>query len=77
MDCNDILIKCQGFNFVQDRAVCDQVLTLEELISLCEDLYCEVNRLTEIIDVLNQDIEDNYKPIDILEQYGINNSDFI
>lgn len=77
MDCNDILIKCYGRNFVKDKAYSDTILTIEELVGLCEDLYCEVNRLTERIQDLEQDIEDNYKPIDKVEQYGINNSDFI
>lgn len=77
MDLNDILIKCQGFNFVQDRALSEQVLTIEELVGLCEDLYHEVNILKEKIEDLEQDIEDNYKPIDKMEEYGINNLDFI
>ena len=77
MDLNDILIKCQGFNFVKDRAICDTTLSLEELLSLCEELYSEVDRLTEVIQDLEQDIEDNYKPIDKVEQYGINNNAFI
>ena len=77
MDLNDILIKCQGLNFVQDRAICDTTLSLEELLSLCEELYSEVDRLTKVIQDLEQDIEDNYIPVSKSEQYGINDSDFI
>lgn len=73
----NILIKCEGRNFVKDKAVCDRIMTLEEVLDLCEELYSEVDRLTEVIQDLEQDIEDNYKPIDKVEQYGINNNDFI
>ena len=77
MDLKDILIKCDGRNFVKNKAVCDRTMTLEELLDLCEDLYNEIDRLTEKIDDLEQDIQDNYKHIDKMEQYGISNSDFI
>lgn len=77
MDLKDVLIKCQGCNFVKERAIIDQVLTLEELISLCEDLYCEVERLQEKLDDLEEDLQENYIPKSKAEQYGINDSDFI
>lgn len=73
----NILIKCDGRNFVRDFAVHDRIMTLEEVLDLCEELYNETQRLNEKIDDLEQDIEDNYKPIDKVEQYGINNNDFI
>lgn len=73
----NILIKCDGRNFVRDFAVHDRIMTLEEVLDLCEELYSEVDRLTKVIQDLEQDIEDNYKPIDKVEQYGINNNDFI
>lgn len=73
----NILIKCDGRNFVRDFAVHDRIMTLEEVLDLCEELYSEVDRLTEVIQDLEQDIKDNYKPIDKVEQYGINNNDFI
>lgn len=73
----NILIKCEGRNFVKDKAVCDRIMTLEEVLDLCEELYNETQRLNEKIDDLEQDIQENYKPIDKSEQYGINDSDFI
>ena len=73
----NILIKCDGRNFVRDFAVHDRIMTLEELLDLCENLYNEVDILTEKINDLEQDIQENYKPIDKSEQYGINDSDFI
>ena len=68
----DILIKCDGRNFVKEKAVCDRVLTLEEILDLCEELYNETERLNEKINDLEQDIEDNYIPVSKSEQYGIN-----
>lgn len=73
----NILIKCDGRNFVRDFAVHDRIMTLEEVLDLCEELYNETQRLNEKIDDLEQDIQENYKPIDKSEQYGINDSDFI
>lgn len=77
MDLNDILIKCDGRNFVEDKAICDRIITLEELLDLCEELYNEVDILNKKIDELEQDIQDNYIPVDKSEQYGISDSDFI
>ena len=77
MDCNDILIKCYGRNFVKDKSFSDQVLTLEELIMICEDLYYENEILQEKLDDLEEDLQENYIPKSKAEQYGISDSDFI
>lgn len=77
MDCNDILIKCYGRNFVEDKAYSDTILTIEELVGLCEDLYYENKRLQEKLDDLEEDLEENYIPKNKSEQYGISDSDFI
>ena len=77
MDCNDILIKCYGRNFVKDKSFSDQVLTIEELVGLCEDLYYEIERLQEKLDDLEEDLQENYTPKNKSEQYGISDSDFI
>ena len=60
MDLKDILIKCDGYNFVENLALIDRVLTLEDLINLCEDLYYENQRLEEKIEELEQNIQENY-----------------
>ena len=77
MDCNDILIKCYGRNFVKDKAYSDTILTIEELVGLCEDLYYENKRLQEKLDDLEEDLQENYIPKSKSEQYGISDSDFI
>ena len=60
MDLNDILIKCDGFNFVENNSVANRTITLEGLLNICQDLYYENQRLEEQIEELEQDIEDNY-----------------
>lgn len=60
MDLNDILIKCDGFNFVENNSVANRTITLEDLLNICQDLYYENQRLKEQIEELEQDIEDNY-----------------
>ncbi|MBQ8206788.1 MAG: hypothetical protein IJZ77_04930 [Bacilli bacterium] len=60
MDLNDILIKCDGFNFVENNSVANRTITLEDLLNICQDLYYENQRLEEQIEELEQDIEDNY-----------------
>lgn len=77
MELKDILLNCDGYNFVDDKAYADRTLTLEELLDLTENLYMEVERLMEKIEDIEQDIEDNYRKIPLDEQYGLNNNDFI
>jgi hypothetical protein len=74
---NDITINCDGYNFVDDRAVYRRNLTLNELLELTEDLFIENGRLNEEIEDLNKQIEENYRPIPVAEQVGISDSDFI
>lgn len=45
--------------------------------SMIEDLLCEIDRLKEKYDDLEQDLHDNYKPYTRSEMYGISESDFI
>lgn len=47
------------------------------LIDLYSDLYSDYLSLQEELEHLKQDIEDNYKPIPISEQVGIDDKDFI
>lgn len=47
------------------------------LIDLYSDLYGDYLSLQEELEHLKQDIEDNYKPISISEQVGIDDKDFI
>lgn len=51
-------------------------LPSESITSIFEDLICEIDRLEEKYEDLEQDLEDNYRPIPLSEQYGISDRDF-
>ena len=52
-------------------------ISTDNLLSIIEDLMCEVDRLQEELEDMEQDIQDNYKPIPVAEQVGISDKDFI
>lgn len=47
------------------------------LFSMVEDMLGEVEKLSEDILDLERDIEDNYRPIPLSEQYEISDREFI
>lgn len=49
----------------------------ECMLSMIEDLLCEIEHLEEKIEDIIQDRNDNYKPIPYAEQVGISDRDFI
>lgn len=53
-------------------------LPSESIVSIFEDLICEINRLEEKYKDLEQDIEENYelKSFNPYEEYGISERDF-
>lgn len=55
----------------------DGYIEIETLINIIEDLICEVDRLQEEIEDIEQDKQDNYRPIPVAEQVGISDRDFI
>jgi hypothetical protein len=44
---------------------------------IIEDLLLEIDRLQEKYEDLEQNLEENYKPIPVSEQYGVTNHDFL
>lgn len=52
-------------------------ISTDNLFTIIEDLICEVDKLEEQLEDLNNDIKDNYKPIPVSEQVGISEKDFI
>lgn len=52
-------------------------LPSESIISIIEDLISEIDKLEEKYSDLEQDLEDNYRPIPVSEQVGISDRDFI
>ena len=53
------------------------IISINDLISVIEDLDDEVDNWKEKYEDLEQDLHDNYKPISHSEMYGISDSDFI
>lgn len=47
-------------------------LPAESIMSIVEDLLCEIDNLKEQYDDLEQDLLSNYKPIETLSLYDIN-----
>ena len=48
-----------------------------DIMSEAEDLKSELEALQEKYDDLEQDIQENYKPIDKYKFYGVNERDFL
>ena len=49
----------------------------DSIENMLQDLLSEIDRLEEKIEDMDQDIEDNYRPIPVAEQVGISDKDFI
>ena len=49
----------------------------DDAISIIEELVNEIEVKEEKIRDMEQDIEENYRPIPVSEQYGISDRDFI
>ena len=55
----------------------DNFLPSENIVSIFEDLIYEIDRLEEKYEDLEKNLEENYRPIPVSEQYGISDRDFI
>lgn len=53
------------------------LISIENLIGMIEDLVYSYEHKQEELEDLENDIEDNYRPIPQAEQYCINDDDFI
>lgn len=53
------------------------IYSWEEIISIIEDLECELHTKEEKIEELENDLESNYKKVSLSEQYDISDRDFI
>ena len=51
-------------------------LSLDDLLSIIEELYYECERLTEQYEDLKHQLEDNYEPINPYKMYGVSERDF-
>lgn len=60
----------------EDYDIEGNFIKVEYLIEIIEDLLNELDSANKKYSDLEQQIEDNYKPISVAEQYGISNKDF-
>lgn len=73
----NILINIEDYDDDFKKEFCNKdVITLAELIYAIDDLICENGRLQEKIDELEESIQNDYKPINKHEFYGVNEGDF-
>lgn len=72
---DDVLIKVTGYEkyFVDKK----ELYTIVEILNRLEDVCLDNEVLEEELEDLKRDIEDNYKPISVSEQVGIDYRDFI
>lgn len=68
---NDVYIRAEDLNrwIVRNLPQNRDLYSIDDLIGAIEDLDSEVERLKNIIDEMEQNIEDNYKPITKEEMY--------
>lgn len=52
-------------------------ISVEDLLTKCEDLKDELDHVTEEYEDFKRDVEDNYKRISVEEQLDISDRDFI
>lgn len=74
---NNVYIKKEELNEWLRKYFNGDLISINDMISVMEDLVGEVDRLKEKIEDVEQDKEENYKRVSISSQVGINNSDFI
>lgn len=60
-----------------DYSAKDVYLTTESLIDIIDDLLAELDNMREELADLEQQLNDNYRPIPVAEQVGISEKDFI
>ena len=72
---DEVLIKVTGYEkyFIDKK----ELYTIVEILNRLEDLYLDNEVLEEELEDLKRDIEDNYKPVPLSEQVGIDYRDFI
>lgn len=59
------------------HTITPMTMTEEDLLDVVDDLITEYVNLEEKYQNLEQDLEDNYKPISASEMYDIDDKDFI
>jgi hypothetical protein len=55
----------------------DVYLTTENLVMIIDDLLVELGKMQDKLNDLENDLNDNYRPIPVAEQVAISDKDFI
>jgi hypothetical protein len=66
IDSEDIFIKLP---FKLGKYACGELVSLEDILNYADELYSDNDRLNERVEDLEEDIQDNYKPVSKKEQY--------
>lgn len=72
----DVFIKKEELNEWVAKYFNKDLISVDDLISVIEDLDGEIDRLKEKIEDIEQNIEDNYRPLHSSELYGVSERDF-
>lgn len=72
----DLLVKVEKITS-SDYGCIDNLIKPETVEIIIDELIYEIERLEKQIVEIEQDRDDNYKPLSIAEQYGISNKDFL
>ena len=51
--------------------------TWEEITDIILDMEREIYQLRDVVDIIKQDIEDNYVRVSVAKQVGVSDRDFI
>lgn len=62
---------------ITDYEILGDFIPVENMMAAIEDLLMEIDRLEERIQDIEQDRDDNYRPIPQAEMYGISEKIFI
>ena len=73
---NNVFIKKEELNEWLRKYFKGDLISIDDMISVMEDLDSEIDRLKEKIEDIEQDKEDNYRPLHSSELYGVSERDF-
>lgn len=74
---NEIYVKTNELNSWTAKYFDKDLISIDDLITVIEDLDSEIENWKEKYDDLLQDLKDNYQPISKSKQYEISDDDFI
>ena len=72
----DVYIKKEELNEWLRKYFNGDLISINDMISVMEDLVGEIDRLKEKIEEIEQDKENNYRPLHNSELYGVSERDF-